>query len=336
MKIDIGVIEKVLDNKATPEEAQAVAKWFAEDEGNHFLSDYMDKQVKNLDKSEILSWLGDEKVPEEQLGMKILYQIRSRRMKTVRRRRMLVAAIIIPFLFLSMSTIFFMERSGVFAETVYTEIYVPCGERMQVVLQDGTVVLLNSDTKLRYPQKFSLFHREVELFGEGYFNVSKMKNCPFIVNLNGLKVEVTGTKFNVKSYPDDQNVWVVLEEGHIKVVNDKNWEYALEPNDKVVYNRIYGTFSVEQLRNLEREFAWHENYLNFYMTPLGEILKVLRRQYNVQFIVKDSVALNSRFTLSTAKIDVTGILEDLEHVSHVSFKNKGNGIFEVFSTMKEK
>lgn len=62
---------------------------------------------------------------------------------------------------------------------------------MQVVLQDGTVVQLNSDTRLRYPKQFGLFNRSVELWGEGYFVVAKEKNRPFIVDLKGIEVKVT-------------------------------------------------------------------------------------------------------------------------------------------------
>ena len=329
MKIDLDIIEKVLDNRATPEEAKAVAKWFSEDRGNQFLARYLEKEMEESGEDEVSAWLEHE-VPEERMRARLLNRIQSQKKKVIW-RRVRVAAVLIPFLFLSLSAIFFMERSGLFTGPQYAEVYVPCGERMQVVLQDGTVVLLNSDTRLKYPQKFSLFHREVELSGEGYFSVAKMRNCPFVVKLDGLDIKVTGTRFNAKSYPDDQNIWVTLEEGSVRLKDNRRFEYSMVPNDKVVYNRVSGEYSVEHLQNLRTEFAWQDNHLNFYMTPLGEILKALRRQYDVQFLVKDSVMLNNRFTLSTAKVNIIDILRDLEFVSHISFVDKGDGTFEVIS-----
>ena len=73
-------------------------------------------------------------------------------------------------------------------------------EQIRVILQDGSIVHLNSDSRLRYPKQFGLFNRTVELWGEGYFNVAKDENRPFKVDLQGVEVRVTGTKFNVKAY----------------------------------------------------------------------------------------------------------------------------------------
>lgn len=128
----------------------------------------------------------------------------------------------IPFLFLSISLWFLADRTGVFSATEYAELKVPCGEQVQVVLQDGTVIQLNSDTRLRYPRKFGLFSRSVELWEEGFFVVAKDKKRPFIVDLKGVEVKVTGTKFNVKAYPSEPNVWVTLEEGGVLLKDIKN------------------------------------------------------------------------------------------------------------------
>ena len=79
-----------------------------------------------------------------------------------------------------------MNRTGIFSETEYAEISVPYGEQMRVILQDGSIVHLNSDSRLRYPKQFGLFNRTVELWGEGYFNVARDENRPFKVDLQGV------------------------------------------------------------------------------------------------------------------------------------------------------
>lgn len=327
MKIDIEVIEKVLNDKATPEEAKMVVEWFSCEEGNDFLSQYITDELEDLTEEKALSWL-DHNVPEQRMKARFMNRIKQSKQKTLR-RKLWVAAVMIPFLFLGISVAFLAGRAGVFSESQYVEVSVPCGERMQVVLQDGTVVLLNSNTKLRYPQKFSLFNRTVELSGEGYFDVAKMKTAPFIVDLKGLKVEVTGTKFNVKSYADDKKIWVTLEEGSVRLKDEKNLKYALVPGENVEYDRVSGACKVKRITDFEEVSAWRHHSLNFYLTPLGEILKVLERQYDTHFAVKDSSLLQSRFTLSTTKVNVADVLKDLETVSHVIFREAENGVYEV-------
>lgn len=328
MKFDIEMIERVLDNKATPEEAKLVAKWFAEEEGQEFLSQYMACDRNGLSEEKAMSWL-DHDVPEKHMRIRFLNQIRLSRKKGWRRKFMMVA-VAVPFLFLGISVTFLAKRAGIFTGTEYVEVSVPFGERMQVILQDGTVVLLNSGTQLRYPRKFGLFNRTVQLSGEGYFDVAKMKGAPFVIDLKGVDVEVTGTRFNVKSYDDDeQKIWVALEEGGIRLEKDGDLVYSLVPGDKVEYDRMSGKCRVDRVNDFEEVVGWKKHRLNFYMTPLPDILKVLERQYDVHFVVKDSLAQESKFTLSTAQADVVDVLKDLETVSHVTFTEKGKNMYEV-------
>lgn len=330
MKIDIKTIEKVLEDKATPEEAKMVVEWFSEEEGSEFLSRYIADELEGLTEEKAMNWL-DHSVPERRMKTRFLNQLRQSKKKKFR-HRLLMAAVVFPFLFLSVTVTFLAGRAGIFSETEYVEVSVPCGERMQVVLQDGSVVLLNSNSKLRYPQKFGLFARTVELSGEGFFEVARMKTAPFIVDLKDLKVEVTGTKFNVKSYADDDKIWVALEEGGVRLKDGRQMEYSLVPGDHIEYDRLSGKCRLERLRDFEEVSAWRHNSLNFYMTPLRDILKVLERQYDTHFIVEDSVLLNSRFTLSAAKVNVADVLKDLETVSHIVFKRTEGGTYRVMRT----
>ena len=332
MKLNIELIERVLDEKATPEEAKMVTEWFSKEEGQEFLSRYITDELEGMTEEKALSWV-DHSIPEQRMKERFLNQMKCSKKKMLRRNLLLVA-VLVPFLFLGIFVTFLAGRAGIFTETEYAEISVPFGERMKVVLQDGTAVLLNSGTKLRYPQKFSLFKRKVELSGEGYFEVAKMRTAPFIIDLKGVSVEVTGTKFNVKSYADDGKVWVALEEGGVKLRDSKRLEYSLVPGEQIEYERVSGKCKVERMKSFESIVAWRDNSLSFYLTPLNHILTVLERQYDVRFVVKDSVLLNSRFTLSTAKVNVADILKDLETVSYITFNEVEEGIYEVTSKKK--
>ena len=327
MKIDDAVIDKVLNNKASAEDARQVSEWFATEEGHDYLSKRMDGEMLSLTEGEVENWV-PHAIPEEKMKQRFLQQIKPRR-RVNSYRRWWAAAVLIPFIFLCGSVWFLADKVGLFSETEYAELVVPCGEQMRVVLQDGTIVQLNSDTRLKYPKKFGIFTRTVELWGEGYFEVAKEKDRPFVVDLGDINVKVTGTKFNVKAYTAESNLWVTLDEGGVLLKDTKGKEYPLHPGESAEYNRRSGVCQISRPENMEQITSWRSKGLNFYLTPLKEIVKVLERQYDVHFIVPDSSLLDHRFTLSTNKVYVVDVLNDLEAVSHISFNETGKGIFEI-------
>ena len=329
MKIDESVIDKVLDNKASPGEARTVAGWFATEEGNSYLSERLDREIGESSE-EILEGVLPHSIPEAKMKARFMSELkREQGQRAVGRKWMWAAAVLLPFIFLSASLFFLATRTGVFSETEYAEINVPCGEQVRVILQDGTIVQLNSDSRLKYPRQFGLFNRTVELWGEGYFNVAKDENRPFRVDLQGVEVRVTGTKFNVKAYSAEPNIWVTLDEGGILFKDRNAKEYRLVPGESAEYNRRSGECLISRPDNMEQISAWRSNSLNFYLTPLSEIIKVMERHYDVHFIVKDSAVLKNRFTLSTGKVNASDVLDDLEAVSNIRFTQVEEGVFEV-------
>ena len=133
-------------------------------------------------------------IPTVQMKNRFLSQLNIR-IRTFRFR--VAAAVIIPFLLLAGAFTFVANRSGVFQSEEMAEFVVPSGEQLNVVLQDGTQVQLNSDSRLQYPKSFGLFNRKVKLKGEAYFSVAKESTRPFEVDLNDIKVRVTGTHFKI-------------------------------------------------------------------------------------------------------------------------------------------
>lgn len=329
MKIDESVIDKVLDNKASPGEARKVAGWFATEEGNIYLSERLDREIGESSE-EMLEAVLPHSIPEAKMKARFMSELkRGQGQRPAGRKWMWAAAVLLPFVFLSASLFFLATRTGIFSETEYAEINVPYGEQVRVILQDGTIVQLNSDSRLKYPRQFGLFNRTVELWGEGYFNVAKDENRPFRVDLQGVEVRVTGTRFNVKAYAAEPNIWVTLDEGGILFKDRNAKEYRLVPGESAEYNRRSGECLISRPDNMEQISAWRSNSLNFYLTPLSEIIKVMERHYDVHFIVKDSAVLKNRFTLSTGKVNASDVLDDLEAVSNISFTEVEEGVFEV-------
>ena len=99
----------------------------------------------------------------------------------------------------------------------YIEAFTSYGERKHICLPDGTQLVLNSCSRIRYPNHFTQKERRVELEGEGYFRVQHNKKQPFIVDTQRFDVRVLGTCFNVKSYFSDEIVYVEVESGKVQV-----------------------------------------------------------------------------------------------------------------------
>lgn len=334
-EMELSVVDKVLNDRGTAEEARRVSRWLATAEGQEHLAVRLEEEVSGLTEEMADSWIPGD-VPTRKMEQRFLDALPQAYRPHVWRRRWLVAAVLVPFVFLGLSVVFLAERAGVFSGTEYAEFRVPCGEQMRVVLQDGTAVQLNSASCLRYPKKFGLFRRAVELSGEAYFDVAKDKIRPFVVSLDGLDVKVTGTKFNVKDYSSDDYIRVTLDEGSVLLQTPSGKEYPLQPHESAEFDRRSGMCRIIVLDHPGEVSAWRSNSLNFYLAPLKEIIQVLQRQYDVRFVVSDSALLKSRFTLSTSKVNVEDVLEDLSAVSYISFEQVEDGVYAVSSQLSDK
>jgi ferric-dicitrate binding protein FerR (iron transport regulator) len=221
-------------------------------------------------------------------------------------------------------------QNGLLADTNMEEIYVPKGERLQLILQDGTRVFINSDSRLRYPKVFQLFKRNVELTGEAYFEVNKESLRPFTVQLEKIDVKVLGTKFDIRSYTNEQKITVALDEGKVAMKDLVGKELTLKPGNVVVYDKKSATFS-RTSTEIGTITSWKENYLQFENASLSELLFTLERQYNVKFMTSDTVAKGVRFNFSSKKVNLREVLWDLEKISKVKFRETKNGNYEVIT-----
>jgi transmembrane sensor len=325
--MDPKIIDKVLSKTASPDEARQVATWFATDEGQEYFSQRYDRESYLLNEKIIAEW-SDHEVPTERMKVRFISHLKMR-IRTFRFR--VAAAVIVPFFLLAGAFAFLANRTGVFSDEQLAEFVVPYGEQLNVVLQDGTQVQLNSGSRLQYPKTFGLFSRKVKLTGEAYFSVAKELGRPFIVNLNEINVKVTGTHFNVKAYSEDEKIRVTLEEGSVNIDDNKNNIYPLKIGESAEYDRESGVCTVSKIPEMTLYTAWRTKSLNFYRIPLRDIIKTLERQYEVKFNVKDSAILDYRFSISTSKINLEEVLNDLEKVSKVKFKLNNENKYTISS-----
>ena len=194
------------------------------------------------------------------------------------------ATLFIPLLIFSMWQ---MSSHSVYNEESYISLETPMGSKQKTTLPDGTEVWQNSGTTLKYPAHFSKEKREVILTGEAYFHVASDKNHPFLVKTQEGTVKVTGTKFNVSSYPDDSKYSVVLEEGKVsfEAVNHKT-PIEMLPSEQIVMNKKTGTI-LKQKTDTEKYTSWISGKLIFRNDQLSDVVTRLGRWYNVDIILND-------------------------------------------------
>ncbi len=144
------------------------------------------------------------------------------RARQIRLKVLKYAAVIFLPIALCLGT-WLMASNQMASQAMLTECHVENGQTKVLLLSDGTQVRLNAGSSLFYPQRFShLFsRRDVYLDGEAHFDVAKNSSQPFIVHVGNLKVKVLGTHFNVKAYPAEELVTTTLEQGKVKVYEDK-------------------------------------------------------------------------------------------------------------------
>ncbi len=203
-------------------------------------------------------------------------------------------------------------------------IHVPNGKQIQLTLPDGSVIWINTASKLTYPIDFKGDERLVKLEGEAYFDIAKDKSKPFKVIANGTEIVVTGTHFNVSAYPSDATVTTTLMEGGV-VVRKNAEQLTLKPGYEAVVPDS-GTI-VKRKGNLEQVLAWKNGYFIFDNMDILSVMRSVARWYNVQVEVSSDHA-NKRFGGSfpiTATIDE--LLKDLETVGKIKFERKGKEVW---------
>lgn len=210
-------------------------------------------------------------------------------------------------------------------EAVYNELIVPVGGEYRLVLADGTEVYMNSESRLKYPVRFTGSERLVELEGEAYFEVTKNEAHPFVVRTKRLDVTVLGTGFNVMAYKKDARTEVTLVNGKVDVTSGKISE-VLTPNRQFVMNNASGEYEVRTV-DANAYAAWKGGTLNFDAMPLDELGDKLERWYGVNFFFSSERLKQLKFTGAFRKYnDMDYILSLIEATTDVTFKINGNVI----------
>jgi ferric-dicitrate binding protein FerR (iron transport regulator) len=209
------------------------------------------------------------------------------------------------------------------APVVYNTLSTPRGGQYQLVLPDGSKVWLNASSSIRFPTAFIGNHRDVDLTGEAYFEVTKNKAKPFHVNVNGMQVQVLGTHFNVNAYGDEGRIETSLLEGAVRIKSGQS-SGLLKPGEQAILARNQSTLQIKKA-DMNEVMAWKNGLFQFEGASITTIMSEFSRWYDVVIVYGPEVPdrrFEGKISRDAQLSDVLKILE----LSNVKFEVEGKKI----------
>jgi ferric-dicitrate binding protein FerR (iron transport regulator) len=213
---------------------------------------------------------------------------------------------------------------------VYNILKVARGEEYKVVLADGSMAWLNSESELKYPVAFIGNKREVFVKGEVYFEVTSDKEKEFIVHAADVQTKVLGTEFNVMAYDDEENIEVTLVEGKVNVKAGTENKTIL-PGKQIAIDR--GSLAMkENAVDTKLYSSWKDGIIYFDEMSMEKLCQKLSRWYNIDFVFEEERLKYYAFTGAVKKkLPIEFTLDFLRTTSNLKFTVQGKRIivFEV-------
>lgn len=206
----------------------------------------------------------------------------------------------------------------------------PLGSKTKLTLPDGSTVWLNAGSKMVYSQGFGVSDRRLAFQGEGYFEVEKNDEMPFLVQTHNVNVTVVGTKFNFRNYPEDEEAVVELLEGKVALENQLKEEAVryLSPNEKMVLHKATGEMDITSTK-VKEATLWTENILLFDEDLLPDIVRKLERSYHVQIEIDNEDLKQARFygQFNQLEQNIYDVLDMLSETGKLKYHEEGKVIY---------
>lgn len=266
--------------------------------------------------------------------------------------RISAAAILILLIGLPLA-VYFLTRENI--SNTLNQIEVPFGSRMSITLIDGTKIWLNAGSNLRYDNNFNKGNRKVYLEGEAFFDVTKNKSLPFIVNTSDINLNVLGTAFNVKCYKDEGTIETTLVRGSVMIESKSHTGQSvttmLKPNEKAIFIRDKGRILLSNLKKIsseteklnlskkderrqllsisekmvikpvfvEEDISWKDGYFLVNNESLEALMIKLSRRYDITYKFLDQDIKNYCYTGKIKESSLEQMLNALKLTSPLDF-----------------
>lgn len=210
----------------------------------------------------------------------------------------------------------------------YHTLTVPKGCEFTLTLSDGSRIWLNAGSKLKYPEILASDHREVYLEGEAYFEVARNEQASFSVHTRDMNLQVLGTSFNIKAYPDETETVTTLFTGSI----EQHYPYTRQTLRLLPLQQSHFDYSTGNLQILEADpeevLAWKNGKFIARDKTLEEIFRELTRWYDFEVVFIHPTLRQVRFHLHTNRYaTIREILDNLQSTNGIHFSYIDNKIY---------
>ncbi len=277
--MDKEILQRYVEGNVSPEEIIAVVDWLDADESHV-------REFMALHKLNDISLLNQ---PDSKVDVQ-------KKKKTITFRQIgyelaKIAAILI--LFWGGTKLY--ETTSVKENVIaYQTLYVPAGQRAELILPDSTHVWLNARSKLVYPISFGKDIRQVELNGEAYFDVIHNEKQPFVVKTPQMDIQVLGTEFNVTAYSSSSDFEVALLRGRIELSSPRlSSNYRMKEKEHI---RLQNNKLISKDISDYDYFRWKEGLICFNNESVATIIEKLKLYYDIDIEVYNQKFINSRYT----------------------------------------
>lgn len=290
-KMDIRIdyiIARILSGESSAEDIFYLSEWLNENEKHKEefcrLKGYWDAEVTF--NHSIFPSLSAEKLQRE-------INIRTIRQKKKRLWRQILsfAAAAVFLLLLTVSYFHYTDKS---VSTYYT--YLTDEQKSAFLLDDGTRITLNKNSRLTYSDDFGKEKRSVRLQGEAYFEVAKDSLKPFRVEMDGASITVLGTHFSVKAAKGTDEITATLVEGSIRFDGAKQ-HITMLPNQQLTFKRSTNLIDIKQI-DTEITTAWKDGLLKYKSVPFTRLMCELEQAYQVTIRIENKKLMNESVTVS--------------------------------------
>ncbi|MCD7977644.1 MAG: DUF4974 domain-containing protein [Tannerellaceae bacterium] len=321
----IHLLERFMRGETGPEEEKLLKEWFQSAPARKEIETYYSgrwtaAEGADMDpsrKEEVLARITREIKEREDMPA-----IPTQRRNSFMRTWLPYAAVFILAFGLGLSALFMQPPGSPLQEFTVS---VAKGQRSNLLLPDGTKVWVNSHTEIRYDNEYGIRNRNIVLKGEAFFEVEKNEELPFVVNAEEMDIQVLGTTFNLKAYPEDDEIIATLFTGSIKgVVGDK--EFTISPRQHLTYDRLRNVMQVSESENVNYISMWRDNELAFMDETLEEVAKILNRMYNVEVVILSEKIKSYRFSGVIKNNSLDNVIEIISLTAPISYHSTGDTI----------
>lgn len=313
------LIARYLAGECTDEEEAGVKQWIASDPLNKSLMNdfrqiWKASQEKNQDFSDYFNAEEDweelryrimkssNDMLEEKSSEPSVLQLSNRSQKSKGRYTFIlrVAAIILFSSLIGVVVYQNIEQQPQeMVEPVLREIAMEKAQRGNITLSDGTQVTLNAESKIILPNVFKSDKREITLVGQAFFDVAHNPERPFIIHTDKAEVEVLGTSLDIRSYPEDKTVQVVVKEGRVSFKSNKECvdeNAMLTAGERGELDLSNDRITTDKVEDMDLFLSWTKGYLKFKDAPMSRVAKELERKYDIEITFEQQDLQNLRLT----------------------------------------